>query len=330
MKYYFAPMEGITGYIVRNAYHHNFGDIDRYFTPFIPAGKKMNKRVIRDLLPENNAGIHLIPQLMSNNAADVLDNCESLREYGYSTVNINLGCPSGTVAHKGRGAGFLNYPEELDAFLYQIFEKTDFKISLKTRVGVESMDGWERLLTIYAKYPLEELIIHPRLQKDFYKNPLHMDAFQMAVDIVKDIPLCYNGDLVNLEGIRHFASSYPGVNRVMIGRGLLANPGLIVQAKNADRAREASQSLPPASAISSSGSGTYSTAFDADTYKKKLRSWHDEILSGYLSIFTGERDAVFHMKEIWLYLYRSFSDSDKYLKKIKKSQNLQEDQKSVV
>lgn len=302
MQYYFAPMEGITGYIVRNAYHHYFDDIDRYYTPFIPANKKMSKRVIRDILPENNREIHLIPQLLAKNAEEVLTICDKICAYGYDTVNINLGCPSGTVVNKGRGSGFLNFPDELDRFLYRIFEKANCRISIKTRVGVNSLDGWEHLLSIYAKYPLEELIIHPRLRTDFYRGQPRMEAFSLATERI-EVPLCYNGDITSVNDLKGIEAAYPTVDRIMIGRGLLAKPGLLSYARNSD--------------------------FESDNYRKRLRNLHDEILEGYLSIFSGERDAMFHMKEIWMYLIQSFADSDKMLKGIKKAQTLREYQMVV-
>lgn len=313
MKFYLAPMEGITGYIFRNAYYHHFHHIDRYFTPFIPAGKRLNRKVIRDILPEHNQGMELIPQVMSKNARDVLELCELLKEYGYNSININLGCPSATVANKGRGSGFLAFPEELDAFLYEIFEKTDCRVSVKTRLGKDSADGWEHLLEIYRKYPLEELIIHPRIQKDFYKNTPRMEEFALAVSRLEgtDIPICYNGDIVDLKSYERLVGRFPQIDRVMIGRGLLANPRLIAQIRQS----------------SDGGSGSASALHGQD--KQLLRSFHEELLREYLTIFSGEKDVLFHMKEIWGYLIHSFKDSDKYWKKIKKCQSLKEYQMIV-
>ena len=135
MEFYMAPMEGLTGYIVRNAYHHHFHNVDKYFTPFIPAAKRMNTKILRDIDPENNKGISLIPQLMTNNAEEVIFMHKQLAEYGYVEININLGCPSGTVASKKRGSGLLAYPEELDHFLDDLFSQADFPVSIKTRIG---------------------------------------------------------------------------------------------------------------------------------------------------------------------------------------------------
>lgn len=292
MFYYFAPMEGITGYIVRNAYQHCFGKIDRYFTPFIPANKRMNHKILRDILPENNKGITLIPQLMANQASDVLNICKELNEYGYDTFNLNLGCPSGTVVSKKRGAGFLAYPEELDSFLYEIYEKSPYKISIKTRIGLNTPSEWERLCSIYSKYPLEELIIHPRTQSDLYRNPPHPEAFCLALEKIT-APLCYNGDITSAAAFRKLCETFPKIDRVMIGRGLLTNPGLIGEICGE----------PPIT-------------------KDTLLIFHDEILSGYLSAFSGEKDVLFHMKELWFYLGNRFVSSEKHMKKLKKSQTM--------
>ena len=157
IKYYMAPMEGVTGYVFRNAYAKYYGGIERYFTPFV-ANKKLGHREKNDVCPEHNAGMAVVPQILTNRAEDFLAIAEILREYGYDTVNLNLGCPSGTVAARGRGAGFLAMPDELDHFLEEIFEKCPLRISIKTRIGKENPAEWERLLAIYEKYPREELI----------------------------------------------------------------------------------------------------------------------------------------------------------------------------
>ena len=176
-RYYLAPLEGITTYIFRNAYHRYFYPMDKYFTPFlVPHSKKgFSAKEKREILPENNEGLYLVPQIMSNHADECLKTIEKLRVYGYKEVNLNMGCPSKTVVSKGRGAGFLAFPEELDYFLDEVFERisnTDVKLSIKTRLGRDEPEEFFRILEIYNQYPLEELIIHPRVQKDFYKNML--------------------------------------------------------------------------------------------------------------------------------------------------------------
>ena len=188
MRRYAAPMEGITGYVYRNAHHRVFGGVDRYFTPFLSPGKKrgLRSRELNDVLPEHNEGVPVVPQILTNDWEDFLHTAEILREFGYEEVNLNLGCPSGTVAAKKRGAGFLGYPEELDLFLGRIFDGTDMGISVKTRIGVERPEEFERLLAIYRKYPLRELIVHPRVLRDGYANTPDLPAFLQALE---DSPL---------------------------------------------------------------------------------------------------------------------------------------------
>ena len=157
MQFYLAPMEGLTGYVYRSAYHKYFPAADRYFTPFI-TNKKMSSRERNDILPEHNEGMTVLPQILTNQAEDFLSLTKELKEYGYDTVNLNLGCPSGTVVAKRRGSGLLAWPHTLDAFLDEIFSSCDCRISIKTRLGTTDTDEWETLLAIYDKYPLEELI----------------------------------------------------------------------------------------------------------------------------------------------------------------------------
>lgn len=295
MRFYLAPMEGITGYVFRNAYYKCFGDIDCYFTPFI-GNKKMSARERRDILPENNEALPLIPQILTNRAEDFLLISGELERLGYDTVNLNLGCPSGTVTARGRGAGFLGHPLELDAFLYEIFDKCPLKISIKTRIGVSSSDEWERLLNIYKKYPISELIIHPRLQTDFYKSNPNLQAYALAQDCL-DISLCYNGDIVSVTSYQEFVNMFPDTTSIMIGRGILRKPWLVGQI------REKQAIL---------------------ATRKSLIAFHDELVAGYEKEMSGERDVLFRLKELWSYLGDGFVDAGKLLKKIKKSSSLAE------
>ena len=160
MQFYLAPMEGLTGYVYRSAYHKYFPAADRYFTPFI-TNKKMSSRERNDILPEHNEGMTVLPQILTNQAEDFLSLTKELKEYGYDTVNLNLGCPSGTVTAKGKGAGFLTHPDELDRFFDEVFAKCE-GISVKTRLGVHEASEFDKLLEIYNRYPITELTIHPR------------------------------------------------------------------------------------------------------------------------------------------------------------------------
>lgn len=304
MKFYLAPMEGLTGYIIRNAFHHHFDYFDKYYTPFIPAAKKFNYKIKNDLAVENNQGISLVPQAMSIVADEVMDLHRQLKAYGYEEININLGCPSGTVVSKKRGSGILADPDMLEAFLGELYDKADFPVSVKTRLGFDDDSLWPQIVDIYSRYPISELTIHTRVQKDFYKKPARPEQFALALDRIDTdkTPLCYNGDIWTVEDFKRISSMYPQVDRFMVGRGAFANPGLIGQIKGIELSdRE---------------------------YRQRLKAWHDEILEGYLEIFSGEKDAMFRMKEIWMYLYSGFEDGGRIWKKIKKAQTLA-DYKSV-
>ena len=196
MKIYLAPLEGITGWIFRSAVHECFGGFDKYFVPFIKPNQMghFSAREKKDILPDHNRGMYTVPQILTNRAEDFLRTAKKLEEYGYSEVNLNLGCPSKTVVTKGRGSGFLAYPEQLERFLDEIFDKCEIRISVKTRLGMDDPREFERLLEIYNRYPMEELIIHPRVQKEFYKSTPDLGAFAAAADSSRS-PVCYNGDI---------------------------------------------------------------------------------------------------------------------------------------
>lgn len=297
MKYYFAPLEGISGYIYRNAYEKFFpNNIDKYFTPFIVPNqsKSLKTKEFRDVLPENNNGLNIIPQILTNNSEGFIATCKKLKQLGYDEVNLNLGCPSGTVVSKFRGSGFLGKREELDNFLDEIFKIQDMKISIKTRLGVDSADEFYEIMKIYDKYPMEELIIHPRTRQDFYGNKPNMEMFKDALKSSKNT-ICYNGDIFSVKDYEKFIEECPSVDRIMIGRGSLANPGLINEIK---------------------GKGVVD--------KNILKEFHDEVCMGYKEILSGDINVLFRMKELWSYMIGMFEDSEKVAKKIKKERMLSE------
>ncbi|MEG2774083.1 MAG: tRNA-dihydrouridine synthase family protein [Acetivibrio sp.] len=295
MKYYLAPMEGITGYIYRNAYHTFFHNIDKYFTPFIAPNqnKCFNSREFNDILPEHNQGFTVVPQILTNRAEDFIRTSKELKILGYEEVNLNLGCPSRTVVSKNRGAGFLAEPEKLNRFLETIYSECQLKISIKTRLGKDEPQEFYELLKIYNQYPVEELVIHPRVQKDYYKNTPNLTVFGEALKQSKN-PVCYNGDLFTTVDYERFISLFPKVEKIMLGRGILANPGLIQQIK---------------------GEGIMD--------KEKLRNFHDKIYRDYQSVLCGNKNVLFKMKELWCYMMASFPNREKDAKKIKKAENLE-------
>ena len=236
MKIYLAPLEGITNYVYRKALFTCFDGFDKYFIPFIRAKQNLNLsgREKKDLLPENNKGMYAVPQILTRKAEDFIRTVELLKEYGYREVNLNLGCPSKTVVTKGCGAGFLEDPGELERFLDTVFEKCDMKISVKTRLGMEDASEFSELMKVYNKFPLEELIIHPRVQKDFYKNTPNLSAFAEAF-VQSRNPVCYNGDIFCVEDYRRIREKFPELGAVMTGRGVLADPALARELRGGEK-----------------------------------------------------------------------------------------------
>lgn len=296
MKYYFAPLEGITGYIYRNAYNKFFGQIDKYYTPFISptSNKCFTSRELNDILPENNQGLNIVPQILTNNSEYFINTVSELAKLEYNEINLNLGCPSGTVVAKNKGSGFLAQRDLLDEFLDDIFSKSTIKISIKTRIGRDSSEEFYQLINIFNKYPIEELIIHPRIQKDFYNNKPNMKVFSDALALSKN-NVCYNGDIFNVLNYRELEDMYPKLEAVMLGRGLIANPALIKEIKD---------------------------NYQID--KQLIKQFHDEVYIGYKKILSGDRNVLFKMKEFWFYMIHLFAGSDKYAKKIRKTERMRD------
>ena len=303
MKIYFAPLEGITGYVFRNAYAKYYGGVDKYFTPFIsPHTKKlMDTREKRDILPENNQGLYVVPQVLTNQAEDLIDLAKQLHEdYGYEEINLNLGCPSKTVTTKGKGSGFLEYPERMEEFFDRYFKASDVKLSIKTRIGYWEVEEAQRLLNLYERFPFEEVIIHPRLGSEMYKGTPHYDVFENYLERSKH-SLCYNGDINSLEQLQSLDSKWQKCDKFMLGRGLIARPGML------------------------QGSGCCENISQLTKEEREIfQNFHDELVEGYYAYMCEDRNTLFKMKELWTWWAVMFPGQEKTLKKIKKVTTLQE------
>ena len=290
MRYYFAPMEGLTDSIYRRAHHRHFSGVHSYYMPFMSptVHRALTNREARELPPADSVPFRAVPQLLTKVPEDFLWAAEKCLELGYDEVNLNVGCPSGTVVAKGKGSGMLRDPDSLDRFLDEIFTKAPLPISVKTRLGVEEPEEFPRLLEVFNRYPMKELTVHPRVRKQFYKGDVFMDSFRYCLENSKN-PLCYNGNIRTLSELRAFEAEFPQIEAVMIGRGLIGNPGMLC--------------------------GT-----DAAT----LEVFHNELLEEYTEVFNGARNAMFRMKENWHHMILLFQDSEKLGKRLKKTTDLGE------
>ena len=263
----------------------------------------MSVKEMRDVLPENNAGVPVVPQILTNRAGDFLLASKKLSEMGYREINLNLGCPSGTVTAKKKGSGFLLYPDDLDRFFDEVFSDAavrngEFLVSVKTRIGKNEVEEWPELMQVYNRYPIHELTVHPRIQKEFYKGTPHLDVF---TDILKESrnPVVYNGDLFTVEKVKEFREKFPTVGTVMIGRGLIRNPALAEMILQEETEPEA-DILP------------------------RIREFHDALFEHYRETMSGDRNLLFRMKDLWSYMLAEVPDSEKLAKKIRKSQHVPE------
>ena len=292
MKYYFAPMQGVAGHIYRSTFHKHFGThLNRYYAPFIFADqcKGFKTRDLDDLHPDHNKGMTLIPQLLTNSGPDFVHTAKKLKTLGYSEVNLNLGCPATTVVAKRRGSGLLAFKDDLKLMLDHIFEKADQPVSIKTRLGKTSAEEFYDLMALYNAYPISELIIHPRVQTDLYDNTPNWEVFKEALALSKN-PIVYNGDLFSPQEIERFRAAFPQVDRVMLGRGLLRNGGLINSAED-----------------------------QKPMNMDDLQAFHNDLYENYVKAFGDERRVLFRMKELWFYLIESFDGAETNMARIKTS-----------
>ena len=290
MRYYFAPMEGITDSIYRRVHHKYFGGIDRYYMPFLSPTihRQLTHKEDRELPFAETESFVAVPQILTKVAEDFLWAAQVCHDRGYSEVNLNVGCPSGTVVSKGKGSGMLRDLYALDAFFEEVFAKSPLPISVKTRLGLEDKAEFPGILEIFNRYPIRELTIHPRVRKQFYSGVVEMDMFQYACENSKN-PLCFNGNLNNVQQIQDFSALFPQIEAVMIGRGLIGDPGMLIP---------------------------------GGTDREQLEQFTTELLDTYIEVFGGARNAMFRMKENWSFLRHRFAGSDRLWKELRKTTDL--------
>ena len=294
MNYYDAPMEGLTDRIWRQAHQRWFGAPEapvRYYAPFLspPENRVLIKKKMAELEPAANPGVQVIPQLLAKDGELAAWMIGELRRMGYTEVNLNFGCPSGTVTAKGKGSGMLRDPQKLDAFLDAVFSQAGGPVSVKTRLGVARAEEFGEILNVYNKYPLCELTIHPRVMKQLYRGQADREAFAACLPACT-APVCYNGDVTTVDDLRALEAAFPGLSGIMVGRGLIADPALLRKAVGG----------PAAS-------------------REELRGYHDELYHGYTEAFGMASCAVSRMKAHWFYLIHLFDGADALEKPLRKA-----------
>ena len=294
MNYYDAPMEGLTDRIWRQAHQRWFGAPEapvRYYAPCLspPENRVLIKKKMAELEPAANPGVQVIPQLLAKDGELAAWMIGELRRMGYTEVNLNFGCPSGTVTAKGKGSGMLRDPQKLDAFLDAVFSQAGGPVSVKTRLGVARAEEFGEILNVYNKYPLCELTIHPRVMKQLYRGQADREAFAAYLPACT-VPVCYNGDVTTVDDLRALEAAFPGLSGIMVGRGLIADPALLRKAVGG----------PAAS-------------------REELRGYHDELYHGYTEAFGMASCAVSRMKAHWFYLIHLFDGADALEKPLRKA-----------
>jgi len=292
---YVAPIQGITDRIYRNLFPVYFKGVDMAIAPFISLAKKMKpaNNLLLELYPDRNKGIPTIPQIMSSAPDDFTKLANDLYDIGCGTVNWNIGCPFPMVVKKGQGAGMLCYPDRVESFLEKTISDIKPKLSIKLRIGLKYPDEVLQLIPIFNRFPLEELIIHPRTGVQMYEGEVDLDMFEQCLGLSKH-RVVYNGDIDSFEKFEVLAQRFGSVERWMIGRGLIGNPFLAEKIK-------------------------FNTEKPYDEKIKIMRAFHDNLFDEYLKILSGPAHITNKMKEIWNFMASFFENREKTRKRINKT-----------
>lgn len=288
-----APLRGLTGVIFRNTYAEYFEGVDWAVTPFLTtsSGTRLKSSQLNEVLPENNRQMPIVPQILSKSAEKFILLAKSLFDLGHETVNWNLGCPFARVAKKQRGSGLLPHPEMIDAFLYQVSSAIPNRLSIKTRLGRAQPDEFSALIPVFNRYPIKEIIIHPRTGVQMYDGRPDVDTFEKCMPLIHS-PVIYNGDIATRKDFEVVQNRFPNLNVWMIGRGVLANPFLPALIRG----------------IAPDGAGRLD----------QFRRFHDALFERYARVRHGPAHLVDSMKGYWGYFADSFANGQHMLKQIRR------------
>lgn len=289
---YLAPMQGFTDYSFRKAFFTLFDPPDLAFSPLIET-HKTDHRTYRDVLPDRNTGIPLVPQVLGNNAEEMQRVIAHLKELGYTHFNWNLGCPYPMVTKRQMGAGLLPHPQVIERSLNELFKDNTLQLSVKMRLGLANPDDWKTLIPVLNSYPLTEIIIHGRTASQMYNGEVNESAVHEMTSQLAH-PVCYNGNINSLDDFQALSNRMPGITRWMIGRGLISNPLLIKEIRTNRKA-------------------------DQKEIKSAISLLHDQLVYQNSLSLSGESHLMNKLKFYWEYFGKYFPDSRKVLKKIKKS-----------
>lgn len=305
-----GPFQGITDAPFRNVFKRHFGGIDKFYTPFFTGiHKEVNAKNLQgeEIDPRFNDVETLTPQILSADAEEILRFAKQCKELGYKEINLNMGCPFPRVANKKRGCGLLPYPDKTEAMLERVFEEIgDVKFSVKCRLGYFNPEEIEAIIPIFNKFPLSELIIHPRIGKQLYKGEADVERFAALIPYI-NAPLVYNGDIVSVESFEHIRKAVRPVNQFMLGRGLLANPFLAEEIRR----------------------GAGGGACNAPKRTERLHAYVIDLYEDRLRHAGGSPKVLGRMKELWSYLMYSFEEPQAVWRKIKKINALKEYEEAV-
>ena len=298
-----APLQGFTDVTYRNVFSDHFSGVDEAVAPFISTMGQMRLKPtrIKDVDPEQNKKLFVVPQILGNVAKDFIFLADHLYQIGHKKINWNLGCPHSKIAKKKRGSGLLMYPEKIDAFLDIVIPKISNSLSIKLRLGRKSKNEIFKVLPVLDKYPLDEIILHPRTGIQMYEGTSDHDAFGKALFNSRH-KFTYNGDITDLNSFHAVQKKYPGIQRFMIGRGLLSNPFLAEKIKDIQVNKNQIE---------------------------RLKDFHDDLFESYQKIFSGPAHLTGRMKGFWSYLGPSFKESRKSLKNILKTNSIAKYQSMV-
>ena len=293
IRLYMAPMKGLTDHLFRSAFADHFGGFDLAVAPFITTkqGHRVKRKYVKDVLPENNTRMPVIPQILSKTAGDFIVLANYLYDLGYHTVNWNLGCPYPMVANKQRGSGMLPYTDRIQTFLDRVIPEINGSLSIKLRLGWKENTDIFRLLPVIDPYPLSQIIIHPRTGLQRYEGPVDLDAFENCL-AVTDHTVVYNGDIRTVGDFRQLSKRFDRVHAWMIGRWCIADPFL---------------------------PGRITTGVDIPDKIYRMQQFHHTLFEAYNRVLDGPSHVMNKMKGLWRYFSLPFEDCKKSMKNITKS-----------
>ncbi|GEO78206.1 hypothetical protein FD29_GL002127 [Companilactobacillus mindensis DSM 14500] len=225
-----APMEAVSNTVFRQVISKAYAP-DTFFSEFVYAKGITDPNtkfpIHGRLYVDSRESKKPVVQLWGNVAEDFRTGAQALKEQGFEAIDINMGCPDSTVIKNHGGSDLIRNPKWAQAVIAAA-KTSGLAVSAKTRLGYSKVDEFKTWIPFLLEQHVDVLTVHLRTKMEMSKVAAHLevidDIIKMRDEIAPETLIQINGDIPNYQAGLKLAQAHPGLDGIMIGRGVFADP----------------------------------------------------------------------------------------------------------